>query len=169
MRPRIAANVPRFMMWRSGKRIGAPDILPASFRNAMTDPENVMAPMAMPKPISTRLIGLIRPSSPKIPNAAGLRNAAAATSTAAMPTSEWNAATSCGISVMAILRAVTQPMPPPIAMAPRISGSDATSCVTKVVTTAISMPAMPNRLPRCDVAGDDSPRRAKMKKTPEIK
>ena len=86
-----------------------------------------------------------------------------------MPTSEWNAATSCGISVMAILRAVTQPMPPPIAMAPRISGSDATSCVTKVVTTAISMPAMPKRLPRCDVAGDDSPRNAKMKNTPEIK
>jgi hypothetical protein len=32
----------------------------------------------------------------------GLRNAAAATSTAAMPTSEWNAATSCGMSVIAI-------------------------------------------------------------------
>ena len=46
--------------------------------------------------------------------------AAAATSTAARPTSEWKAATSCGIAVIAILRAVTMPMIAPMAMAARI-------------------------------------------------
>ena len=73
------------------------------------------------------------------------------------------------MSVIAILRAVTQPMPPPTAIAPSISGKDATSCVISVVTTAISIPAIPKRLPRCDVDGEESPRNAKMKKTPEIK
>ena len=135
----------------------------------MTEPEKVIAPIAIPKPISTRLTGLMRPSSPTMPKAPGLRKAAAATKTAAIPTKEWNAATSCGMSVMAILRAVTQPMPPPMAIAPNISGSDATSCVTKVVTTAINIPATPKRLPCCDVAGEDSPRNASMKNTPEIK
>ena len=45
-----------------------------------------------------------------MPNASGLRNAAAPTSTAAMPTRLWKAATSCGIAVIWILRAVTRPI-----------------------------------------------------------
>ena len=48
------------------------------------------------------------------------RARAAATSTAARPTSEWKAATSCGMAVMAMRRAVTAPMPPPMAMPPTI-------------------------------------------------
>ena len=44
----------------------------------------------------------------------------AATSTAARPTSEWNAATSCGMAVMAMRRAITAPMPPPMARPPTI-------------------------------------------------
>ena len=76
-------------------------------------------------------------------------------------------ATICGMSVIAILRAVIQPMPPPTAIAARISGSVAHSWVNIVVTTAISIPAMPNRLPRRDVAGDERPRKARMKNTPE--
>ena len=39
-------------------------------------------------------------------------------------------------------------------------------CVTSVVTTAISMPIMPKRLPRWLVEGEDSPRNARMKHTP---
>jgi hypothetical protein len=41
---------------------------------------------------------------PRVADAEGLRRIerGAATSTAAMPTSEWKAATSCGIEVMAI-------------------------------------------------------------------
>ena len=56
-----------------------------------------------------------------------------------------------------------------MAIAMTISMIEATSWVTKVVTTAISIPAIPKRLPRCDVAGDESPRRAKMKNTPDIR
>ena len=48
--------------------------------------------------------------------AAGAFYAPAATSTAAMPTSEWNAATSSGIDVIGTRRAITAPVPPPIAM-----------------------------------------------------
>ena len=49
---------------------------------------------------------------------------AAATSTAAMPTSEWKAATSSGIAVIGTRRAITAPMPPPMAM-PRMTRSQA--------------------------------------------
>ena len=77
-----------------------------------------------------------------------------------MPTRLWKAATSCGIAVIWILRAVTRPMPPPITIATKISpdfrainpsravataigryansGND-----VSVVTTAIAMPIMP--------------------------
>ena len=101
-----------------------------------------------------------------IPNASGLRKADAATRTAARPTRLWNAATSCGIAVMAMRRAITNPMPPPIPIAATISGRLAISCVTSVVTTAISMPAMPKRFPRWLVEGEDRPRSARMKHTP---
>ena len=50
-------------------------------------------------------------------NAAGAYSAPAATSTAAMPTSEWNAATSSGIEVIGTRRAITAPAAPPIATA----------------------------------------------------
>ncbi len=52
-----------------------------------------------------------------MPKESGAHSAASAISTAAAPTSEWKAATSCGIAVIAILRATSQPMEPPMAMA----------------------------------------------------
>ena len=189
----IAASTPRLMTWRPGSRIGLPPMLPLSFRNAMTEPEKVIAPMAMPSPISTRLTvwmtangwPIIGVTISAMPNATGLRNAAPATSTAARPTSEWNAATSCGIAVIAIRRAVTRPIAAPSPIAARISitvhGSRLSPaealcapterlrpspCVTSVVSTAIVMPIMPKRLPRRLDAGDDSPRSARMKQTP---
>ena len=69
------------MTWRSGSRIGLPDMLPLSLRKAITEPEKVIAPIATPRPISIRLtgkmlmidglaIGVIRTA---IPNASGLR------------------------------------------------------------------------------------------------
>ena len=67
-----------------------------------------------------------RPSASTIPKASGLRKAAAPTSTAAMPTRLWKAATSCGIAVIAIRRAVTRPIAAPIAIAPG-SGRSASS------------------------------------------
>ena len=61
--------------------IGFPDILPFSFRKAITEPEKVIAPMATPRPISIRLcgkmlmieglaIGVMRTA---MPNASGIR------------------------------------------------------------------------------------------------
>ncbi len=42
-------------------------------------------------------------------------------------------------------------------------------CVTSVVTTAISIPIMPKRLPVRLVAGEDRPRSARMKNTPDTR
>ena len=86
-----------------------------------------------------------------------------------MPTSEWKAATSSGIEVIGTRRAITAPMPPPIAM-PTITRPQekpsAGGCAASVVTTAIVMPMMPNQLPRRLDSGLDSPRSARMKRTP---
>ena len=43
------------MTWRPGSMIGAPLMRPDSLRNAITEPVKVMAPMATPSDISTRL------------------------------------------------------------------------------------------------------------------
>ena len=80
--------------------IGAPDIRPESFANAITEPENVIAPIAVPSDISSRLSPEIEPSSLRMLKASGALSAPAATNTAARPTSEWNAATSSGIAVI---------------------------------------------------------------------
>ncbi len=99
--------------------------------------------------------------------------AATATRQAAMPTRLWKAATSCGIEVMATLRAITAPaMPPtatPPAMRPRVMTSSLPSPqrVASVTPTAMAMPIMPLRLPAWLVTGLESPRSARMKRTPE--
>ena len=43
------------MTWRAGSMIGAPLMRPDSFRNAITEPVKVSAPMATPSDISMRL------------------------------------------------------------------------------------------------------------------
>ena len=61
--------------------IGLPLMLPLSLRNAITEPEKVMAPIATPSPISIRLTGwmtangcpIIGITMSAIPNAIGLR------------------------------------------------------------------------------------------------
>ena len=50
------------MTCRSGSMIGLPDMLPLSFRKAITEPEKVIAPMATPSPISIRLLTWMSPS-----------------------------------------------------------------------------------------------------------
>ena len=67
------------------KVIGAPDIMPLSFKKAIIEPENVIAPMAAPKDISIKLASVILPVVPRL-NASGFRNAEIATTTAANPT-----------------------------------------------------------------------------------
>ncbi len=65
--------------------IGEPDIIPLSFRNAIIDPEKVIAPIAAPNDISIKLAIFILPGEPRL-NTSGLRNAEIATNTAASPT-----------------------------------------------------------------------------------
>ncbi len=67
------------------KVIAAPDIIPLSFRNAIIDPEKVIAPIAAPNDISIKLAIFIFPGEPRL-NTSGLRKAEIATNTAASPT-----------------------------------------------------------------------------------
>ena len=76
--------------------------LACSLPKAITEPEKVMAPMMIPRPISRRDRWWMWPSASVMPKSAGDRKAPTATNTAARPTSEWNAATSCGMAVISI-------------------------------------------------------------------
>ncbi len=58
------------MTWRNGRMIGAPLIRADSFRNAITEPVKVKAPIATPSDISTRLCGWMWPGVP-MSNASG--------------------------------------------------------------------------------------------------
>ena len=63
-----------------------------------------------------------------------------------MPTSEWKAATSSGIEVIGTRRAITAPMPPPMAMPPSTRPQESAlsgGCEPSVVSTAMVMPIMP--------------------------
>ena len=106
-----------------------------------------------------------------IPKLSGAYMAAAATMTAARPTSEWKAATSCGMAVMAMRRAVTAPTLPPMARPSTISAKPPSDGVASasVVTMAMPMPIMPNMLPCRLVVGCDRPRSARMNSMPETR
>ena len=90
-----------------------PDIIPLSFKKAIIEPENVIAPIAAPKDISIKLASFILPRVPK-PNASGFKKADTATKTAARPTKLWKPATSSGMAVIGILNAIKAPIEPPI-------------------------------------------------------
>ena len=115
--PSIAMPIARLTRCWPGNTTGALRMRPDSLPNAITDPENVSAPMNVPMKSSSLLpagMGLARPS------AVGLCTAATAISTAARPTSECMAATSSGICVICTRRATTPPITPPTAMPTRI-------------------------------------------------
>ena len=135
---------------------------PASLPNAITEPEKVIAPTKVPMKSSSRLPA---GSGSCSPNAPGLLTTAIAISTAAMPTMECIAATSSGICVICTRRATIAPMVPPTSIAIRIRSMRPCATSAMVVTTAMVMPTMPNRLPRRAVVGDDSPLSARMKQT----
>ncbi len=109
---------------------------------ATIEPVKVMAPMMVPSPISIRLCTLILPATPK-PEASGEMNAAAATNTAARPTSEWKAATSCGSAVIWMRIATKVPIAPPMIRPATISQGETTPGVATVTPMAITMPTMP--------------------------
>ena len=65
--------------------IGDPDIIPCSFKNAIIEPEKVIAPTAAPIDISIKLASFILPGDPRL-KASGFRKAETATNTADKPT-----------------------------------------------------------------------------------
>ena len=65
--------------------IGEPDIMPCNLRNAIIDPEKVIAPTAAPIDISIKLPSLMFPRIPRL-KASGFKKAEMATNTAASPT-----------------------------------------------------------------------------------
>ena len=158
------------MKWRAGSMIGLPDMRPSSFRKAMTEPVKVIAPMATPRLISISAWLWMSPSVP-MPKLVGAYMAAAATITAARPTRLWKAATSCGIEVMAMRRAVTAPTEPPMASPSTIRPKPAEVGVASasVVAMAMPMPIMPYMLPWRLVVGCDRPRSARMNRMPETR
>ena len=83
------------------------------FKNAIIEPEKVIAPTAAPIDISIKLANLIFPTLPKL-KAPGFKKAAIATNTAAKPTKLWKPATNSGIAVIGILKAIKAPIAPPI-------------------------------------------------------
>ena len=125
-----------------------------------------MAPITRPSDISISDWVWMAPGTP-MPNDAGALSADAATNTAARPTSEWNAATSCGSAVIWIRRATVTPTAPPMTIASAISRNPdpAMPRCSRVATTAMPIPIMPYWLPRCAVTGLDRPRNASTNRT----
>ena len=121
---------------------GEPETRPCSLAKATIEPVKVMAPITVPSPISIRLCILILPGRPR-PKASGETKAAAATNTAARPTSEWKAATSCGRAVIWMRMATTAPIAPPMTRPPMISQGATTPGEATVTPIAITMPMMP--------------------------
>ena len=80
-------------------------MIPLNFKKAIIEPVNVIAPIAAPKDISIRVAILIFPGDPRL-KTIGFKKADMATKTAANPTKLWNPATSSGIAVIGILKAI---------------------------------------------------------------
>ena len=150
--------------------MGEPDIKPLNFKKAIIDPVKVTAPIAAPNDISIKLAILILPGNPKL-NTSGFKNADIATNTAASPTKLWNPATSSGIAVIGILKAINAPIEPPKSNNINKYKNPVEKLPTdKIVTLiAIAIPIIPNKFPCLDVSGDERPLRARINSTPEIR
>ena len=80
-------------------------------------------------------------------------------------------ATNSGIAVIGILNAMNAPTLPPI----KRNTITYTKLAEKlpidknVTITAINIPRIPKKLPCLEVSGDESPRKANMNRTPEIR
>ena len=150
--------------------MGDPDIIPWSFKKAIIEPENVIAPTAAPIDISIKLPSLIFPGVPRL-NASGLRKADIATNTAASPTRLWNPATNSGIAVIGILNAINAPIEPPtkIKIKTKINPVEKLPINKNVTVIAIIIPKIPKKFPCLEVSGEDNPLKANINKTPETK
>ncbi len=131
----------------------------------------VYAPISTPRATSTRC------TAPDCPS--GATNELKPTSTAAIPTNEWNAAISSGIWVISTLRAIGVPITAPIASTTMISSRvmsterrfwwslfDRYSECVMVAPRASTMPTMPTTVPIRAVVGLDRPANDRMNSTP---
>ena len=66
MKVTIAAPMTAFSGCWNGNTIGFPLISPCSFKNAMIEPEKVIAPIAVPSAISIRLPAWMWPTVPML-------------------------------------------------------------------------------------------------------
>ena len=150
--------------------MGEPDMIPLSFKNAITDPVKVIAPIAAPRDISIKLAILMLPCVPKL-KTSGFKKADIATKTAANPTKLWKPATSSGIAVIGILNAINVPIDPPINIKIIKYKNPIEKLPTEITVTliAINIPIIPYKFPCLDVSGDERPLRAKINNTPEIR
>ncbi len=111
------------MCW-PGNTTGAPWnsrnlYLPDSLPNAITEPENVIAPTKAPMNSSKRLPAGICPPRAAMPNAHGSATAAIAMNTADRPIMLCMNATSSGILVISTFFAMIVPAVPPTSRPPR--------------------------------------------------
>ena len=150
--------------------MGEPDIIPWSFKKAIIDPEKVIAPTAAPIDISIKLPSLMLPGEPKL-KASGFKKAAIATKTAARPTKLWKPATNSGIAVIGILYAIKAPINPPIKRKIKTTTNpfEKLPIDKKVTVTAIIIPKIPKKFPCLELSGEESPLKARINNTPEIK
>ena len=144
--------------------------MPLSFKNAIIDPVNVIAPIEAPKDISIKLAIFMFPGNPSL-NTSGLKNADIATKTAASPTKLWKPATNSGIAVIGILKAINAPIDPPInKKTNRYTSPREKLPIDKTVTPiANAIPIIPKRFPCLEVSGEESPLSARINNTPDIK
>ena len=145
-------------------------MIPLSFKNAITDPVKVIAPIAAPRDISIKLAILMLPCVPKL-KTSGFKKADIATKTAANPTKLWKPATSSGIAVIGILNAIKAPIEPPINKKNSKYKNPIEKLPTEIIVTLIAsaIPIIPNKFPFLEVSGEERPLNARIKSTPEIR
>ena len=150
-----------------GSTSGAEENFAASLPQATIEPVKVTAPMNTPITTSAWWMPSRSAGNPAPPCASTSRYPFQPTRTAARPTKLWNSAISSGMPVIgtrpARIRPITAPISPAAISNPVPSGSiPSVSAMTRVVSRAIAMPAIPNPLPARAVSCRDSPARARM-------
>mmetsp|Transcript_7123 Transcript_7123/g.16245 ORF Transcript_7123/g.16245 Transcript_7123/m.16245 type:complete len:244 (-) Transcript_7123:1377-2108(-) len=156
--PTTQARLTRFFMGRATDLDGTkPDSLP----KATIEPVKVSDPINVPAQIATLC--------PRSDAAAGCAaNDAMLVTAAARPTSEWNAATSWGRSVMATRAAMIRPTAPPpasTAAQSRSAMADIVGTIGAIVAaTPSATPDEPSALPRRAVSWLDKPQIAPMQR-----
>src|SRR3954471_11809868 len=177
-RTRERSAAPAFRACPPGSFLALPSTLPASFPKATPEPVNVTAPMKTPRKTSTLRMALSAPvlcaSTPAKPVRAPREASSIATTrpssrsalkpmkTAARPTKECRAATSCGIWVISTLFATDQPIPEPTTSITAMTAWLPMPGPNTVAPTARPMPAMPYQTARFALSCPERPPRERM-------